>query len=199
MVPVRTRTPIRNACSWPMSRARSSASWKSPAPFNSAATMAERSRGARNAAEEAGRQDGVEHTAALAQDAGEPGRGAHDGRDQLDQPLVLLEQGEELDAGRQLGQKPIESEEGQVGVGGLGQRLDQERLDFGQQLAGARRAHGGVAAVMPSAHAGDDRLGALVAHGAPAPAAYPDRRLRRQRPCWRRLVVSSGLCSKRRT
>ena len=39
-------------------------------------------------------------------------------------------------------EEAVEADEGEIGIGGLGQRLDQRRLHLGQQLAGARRAHG---------------------------------------------------------
>ena len=91
------------------------------------------------AAEEARIEHGIERAAALAQDAREPRRRAHDGGDQLEQARVLFQQREQLHAGRQLGQEAVEADEGQVGIGGIGQRLDQRRLHLGQQLAGARR------------------------------------------------------------
>ena len=75
-----------------------------------------------------------------------------------------FKQREQLHARRQLGQEPVEADEGEIGIGGLGERLDQHRLHLGQQLAGARRAHGGIAAVMPAAHGGDHLGGPLVAH-----------------------------------
>ena len=112
------------------------------------------------AAEEARVEHGVERAAALAQDAREPRRRAHDGGDQLEQARVLLQEREQLHAGRQLGQEAVEADEGEIGIGGLGERLDQRRLHLGQQLAGAWRAHGGVAAVVPAAHRRDDLGGA---------------------------------------
>ncbi len=51
---------------------------------------------------------------------------------------LLLEQREELHAGGQLGEEAVEADEGEVGVGRGRQRLDQQRLHLGQQLAGAR-------------------------------------------------------------
>ena len=71
---------------------------------------------------------------------GEARRRAHDVGDQLDQTPVLLEEREELDAGGQLGQKAVEADEGEVGIGGLGQRRDQQRLHLGQAV----RARAGV-------------------------------------------------------
>ncbi len=106
------------------------------------------------AAEEAGVEHGVEHAPALAQDAGEPGRGAHDGGDHLEQGRLLLQEREQLHARRQLGEEAVEADEGEIGIGGLGERLDQHRLHLGEQLAGARAAHGRVAPVMPAADAG---------------------------------------------
>ena len=66
---------------------------------------------AREGAEKTRRQDRVEHAAPLAQDAGEPRRCPHDGGNQLEETRVLLEQGEQLNARGQFGQKPVETEE----------------------------------------------------------------------------------------
>ena len=112
--------------------------------------------GAGQAAEEARVEHGIEHAPAAAQDAGQARRRAHDVGDEAQQARVRAQQREELHAGRQLGQEAVEADEGEIGVGGLGQRVDQQRLHLGQQLAGARAAHGGIAAVMPAAHGGDD-------------------------------------------
>ena len=116
------------------------------------------------AAEEAGVQHGIEHAPALAQDAGEPGGGAHDGGNHLEQGRLLLEQREQLHARRHLGEEPVEADEGEVGIGRLGERLDQHRLHFGEKLAGARAAHGWVAPVVPAADERDDLGRAGEAH-----------------------------------
>ena len=145
-------------------RAPSSAAWKSRAPSSSAAIIASRWRLVGQAAEEAGIEHGVEHAPALAQDAGEPGRGAHDGGDHLQQGRLLLQEREQLHPRGQLGEEPVEADEGEIGIGGLGERLDQHRLHLGEQLARARAAHGRVAPVVPAADQGNDLGGARVAH-----------------------------------
>ena len=114
-------------------------------------------------------------------------------------------QREQLHAGRQLGQEAVEADQGKIGIGGLGERLDQRRLHLGQQLAGARAAHGGVAAVMPAAHRRDDRRAPRVAHAGRASRRCRDRRTRPQTPCWRlrgsargcaRTGERSGACTR---
>ncbi len=64
------------------------------------------------AAEEARIEHGIERAPALAQDAREPRRRAHDGGQQLEQARVLLQEREQLHAGRQLGQEAVEADEG---------------------------------------------------------------------------------------
>ena len=81
---------------------------------------------------------------------GEARRAAHDRRDQLEQRRVGLEQREELHAGRQVAEEEIEVQQRLVGRGGRAQRLQEARHQFGQELAGARRRGGAVAAVMPA-------------------------------------------------
>ena len=124
--------------------------------LNSAAIMASRLASSGRLPKKPGVEHGIEHAPALAQDAREPRRRAHDGGDQLDQARVLLQEREQLHARGQLGQEAVEADEGEIGIGGIGQRLDQRRLHLGQQLAGTGRAHGRVAPVMPAAHHGDD-------------------------------------------
>ena len=147
-----------------MRRARSSASWKSAAPGKLGGDDGVEVVRARDAAEEAGRQHRIEHAPPLAQDARQARRGAHDGGDQLDETGVALEQGEQLNPGGQLGQEAVEADEGEVRVRRGCQRLDQQGLHLGQQLADTRRAHGRIAPMVPGAHPGDHRGGPREAH-----------------------------------
>ena len=66
---------------------------------------------------------------------------------------MARKQREQLHAGGKLGEEAIEARQRQVGIGGVGERRDQQRLHLGQALARPRAAHGGIAAVMPAAHA----------------------------------------------
>ena len=87
------------------------------------------------AAEEARVEHGIEHAPAATQDAGQARSGAHDLGDEAQQARVRTQQGEKLHAGWQLGQETVEADEGEIRVGGLGQRVDQQRLHFRQQFS----------------------------------------------------------------
>ena len=73
---------------------------------------------------------------------GETRRGAEDRGDKIEQVGIGLEQREELNAGRESGQKTVEGDEGLVGIAALGERGQKRRHDFGQKLAGAGAARG---------------------------------------------------------
>ena len=119
--------------------------------------------GARQIAQHARIEHGIEYAAAAAQNARQPRRGAHDVGDEPQQLGVGAQQREQLNARRQLGQETVEARKRGAGRGRVGQRLDQQGLHLRQALARLGAAHGGVAAVMPAAHRRDHLGGLLVA------------------------------------
>ena len=71
---------------------------------------------------------------------------------------------EQLHAGRQVADELVEALERRIGVGLLGDRLEQPRHQLGQQLARSRIAGRANVAVVPGAHPRRDRLGLSEAH-----------------------------------
>ena len=148
----RTRTPTRNICSLPITRTRSITSSRGALRAIAAATwdsisslggMRAKKPGSRTASRTLGRCDSS---------LGEPRRRAKDRRDQIQKLWIGLEQREQLDARRQAGQKPVEGDEGEIGIAALGERRQKRRHQLGEALAGPRRAGCGIAAEMPAAH-----------------------------------------------
>ena len=89
----------------------------------------------------------------LAQVTGQTRRRAHQIGDQAEQAGIGSEQREQLDAGRQVGDELVEPLEGRVGIGLLGDRVQQPRHQLGQQLARPSVAGRADVAVVPGAHA----------------------------------------------
>ncbi len=116
------------------------------------------------AAEEAWVQDGVEHAATAAHDACKARRRSHDAGDETQQARIGPQQGKELHTGGQLRDETIKRYERLIRLAGLGQRFDQQRLHFGQQLTRARCANRLVAPMVPAADGCDDPSRVLVAH-----------------------------------
>jgi hypothetical protein len=105
IVPASTRTPIRNFCSWPKMRARSSTvlvaarlveRGASRPPAIGAVGQRRRSAGSSSASKTCGARDDV---------SASRGAVAHDGRQQVEQARIGLQQREELHAGRQARQE----------------------------------------------------------------------------------------------
>ena len=94
----------------------------------------------------------VENMRPARDDAGQPGRGAHDGGKQLQQAGIGLQQREKLDAGRQAGEELVEAHQRLVGLACLAESLQQGRRQFGQPFARLGRLGGAVAAEMPAAY-----------------------------------------------
>ncbi len=62
---------------------------------------------------------------------------------------------EKLQGGRRLAQEFVEGAKREVGVAGAAQRVEQRGRELGQDFAGARAAHGGIAPIMPALDDGD--------------------------------------------
>ena len=120
--------------------------------------------GRRQHAERARIEHGIEQPAAARQDARQARRRAHDVGEQPQQRRIGAQQREQLHAGRQLGEEAVEAGQRAVGIGGVGERRDQQRLHLGEAFARARRAHGRIAAVMPAADDGQHLGGLREAH-----------------------------------
>ena len=89
----------------------------------------------RQHAERARVEHRIEQPAAARQDARQPRGRAHDIGEQPQQRRVGPQQREQLHTGRQLGDEAVEARQCPVGIGGVGERGDQQRLHFGQPLA----------------------------------------------------------------
>src|SRR3546814_10742783 len=91
----------------------------------------------------------------MTQPVGQAWRIAHDLRHDVEQRRIGVEKREELHARRQPPEKFVESREGGVGIGGLGEGFQEAWHQLRQQLPRPFAAHRAVPAVMPVAdHAG---------------------------------------------
>ena len=133
------------------------------------------------------RQDGeerrieqrVEHRRRAREMTCQTRRRAADLGENIEQPGIGLQQREHLHASRQPGEQRVEAGEGDIGIGGPGQRLQQRGHERRQKLARPGAAGRGHAAVMPAADGRRHAVGALEA-------------LRRQRLQRFGIVVDAG-------
>ena len=156
------------ACSLPITRARSITSSRACLAGDAPRPPGTRSppwrgKGPKKPAVE----HGVEHlgaTATAARRGAAPSRGSWRSDREA---RIGLEQREQLHARRQAGEKPVEGDEGVIGIAGSRASADSKRRhQLGQKLAGARAAGRGIAAEMPAAHR---RRQLRSAGGSPSP------------------------------
>jgi hypothetical protein len=102
--------------------------------------------------EEIGIDHRFENTRVLTEIGREPGGGAANARQQVQQMRVRIEHRKKLDARRETGEEPVETIESRVRIGGARQRAQQRRHEARQKLARTRRARGGETAGMPAAN-----------------------------------------------
>ena len=121
-------------------------------------------RGLGHRLQEVGRQHGLEQARVSAEVAGKARRRAHQVGDQGKQARIGAEQREQLHARRQVGHELVESGEGGIGLGLIGERAEQARDQLGQQLACPGVPGRTHVAVVPGADAGGDRRGLGKAH-----------------------------------
>ena len=139
--------------------------------------------GRRQRVEHAGIEHGIEQAAAARQAVRQPRRGTHDVGKQPQQAGIGAQQREKLHARRQRGDEAVEACQRPIGVGGVGERRDQQRLHLGEALAGPRAAHRRIAAVMPAAHDGEHLRGLREAEVLQGGDRARDRPSRRRTPC----------------
>ena len=103
-------------------------------------------------------EHGVEQKRSSADDAGKPGRCAHDVGEEAKQARIGGEQREELEPGGHAADHAVEGHEREIGFGGAAERVEQRGKKLDQPLARAPAAGRGIAARLPSADRGERRF-----------------------------------------